>query len=521
MKFLNRHLEIYDIVRMASRGQIALPAFQRDFVWSPGNVIELIESVGNGWPVGALLLLEGPQPFATKAIDGVNAELRASDAEYFLLDGQQRVTALFHALDDAGDTVYFVDLDLPEEKHDDDGYPLVQWSRRTSSPSVPSERIWTLSQLRDHESDQRYLDMSREQREELSTLVKRVLGELHGGEYQIPAIIMRSDIDLEALTRIFETLNRTGTRLDAFDLMVAIVYNEQVDGEHVDLRAWWNQACSEEEILGAGGTKHLRPKPIEILKLVALWQRRLERDGVYPRPKSRRVTGVRQSDVLNIPGKQVVKLWSSALSSYLEALEWMRGQGGVADGKWVPSWAMILAVADSFDRGANPETRSRWYWRSIALQSYAQGANTQVLADVDRNLVNSSAEVGVREALRTGLGDDARRNRILRLGYRGLIVVKEALDPFSGGKLEPNSMAPFIIAEDGSLRSKVEPTDMVARIVYCNRESLGKMNHSNGIRADRLDAGALVSQGVGMQFDDQSMIESRLDFYCSAAEGAL
>lgn len=519
MKFKNTHLDAHQIVRMTSRGEIALPAFQRDFVWSPNNVIELIESVSNGWPVGALLLLEGPQVFATKPINGVNPRLNPKNAQYYLLDGQQRVTALFQVLDDSGDTVYYIDLSDDSDSLDENGYPRVRWTKRGTVAGRPREdSIWTVAQLLHPEDDERFGHMPPNQRRRLLDIRQHILGDLVGEDYSLPAIVMRSDIDLETLTRIFETLNRTGTRLDAFDLMVAIVYNETVGGEHVDLRSWWDDAVSENQILGGIRVEGLNPKPIEILKLIALWQRRQERQGKYKRPVARMVTGVRQSDVLNVPSKQVVKMWSSAVSSYVDALEWLKWNGGIVDSRGVPSWAMVLTLADSLSQEYSQNNINRWYWTSIATQSYAQGANTRVTSDVDRQL-RLNEEINVEDVLRSGLNDDSKRNRILRVGYRGLLGKMSAQDPVSGKELNPRTMVPFVIREHGGLSSHVEPTDVIARIVYCEPDSLKLIASGQNASFVDLDLKSLNSQGIGSGYGTKAVVDSRAEFFLSAVWG--
>jgi hypothetical protein len=43
------------LIRRIERGDIKLPTFQRPQVWNVGQVIDLLDSVDNGYPVGSLL----------------------------------------------------------------------------------------------------------------------------------------------------------------------------------------------------------------------------------------------------------------------------------------------------------------------------------------------------------------------------------------------------------------------------------------------------------------------------------
>ena len=37
-------------------GAVAIPQFQRDYVWTPKQVVDFYDSILNGWPIGSLLL---------------------------------------------------------------------------------------------------------------------------------------------------------------------------------------------------------------------------------------------------------------------------------------------------------------------------------------------------------------------------------------------------------------------------------------------------------------------------------
>jgi hypothetical protein len=75
-----------------SYGSLALPAFQRGYVWKRPQVMDLMNSLYKGYPVGSLLTWQ------TRAED---ADIRAygggveSGPIELLLDGQQRVTSLY------------------------------------------------------------------------------------------------------------------------------------------------------------------------------------------------------------------------------------------------------------------------------------------------------------------------------------------------------------------------------------------------------------------------------------------
>ena len=103
--------------RISSR-QIALPRFQRMEAWGPNEITALLTTVLRGLPAGATLTLEvGDQlPFISRTM--VGAPENGERITELLLDGQQRLTALWRSLNnDYPDRVYLVSFeDDPHRK---------------------------------------------------------------------------------------------------------------------------------------------------------------------------------------------------------------------------------------------------------------------------------------------------------------------------------------------------------------------------------------------------------------------
>jgi hypothetical protein len=67
--------------------EIRIPVFQREYVWSPGQVIELLESIRTGIPLGAIVLWDVPNRyfnlfenyFKTAPLGGVKKIVRSQE----------------------------------------------------------------------------------------------------------------------------------------------------------------------------------------------------------------------------------------------------------------------------------------------------------------------------------------------------------------------------------------------------------------------------------------------------------
>src|SRR5207247_7570908 len=100
------------LLQMIHHREMALPDFQRDFVWDPFATDELIESVISNFPAGSLLRIKNGHQllFQPRAIEGAPALSKGTTPSYLILDGQQRLTSLYQAFYGVGEHRYYLDL---------------------------------------------------------------------------------------------------------------------------------------------------------------------------------------------------------------------------------------------------------------------------------------------------------------------------------------------------------------------------------------------------------------------------
>ena len=89
---------------------MALPDFQRDFVWEPAATQELIFSIASNYPAGSILRVrDAKRVFAAREFEGAPA-LAGAKHTFLVLDGQQRLTSLYQAFYGVGEHRYYLDL---------------------------------------------------------------------------------------------------------------------------------------------------------------------------------------------------------------------------------------------------------------------------------------------------------------------------------------------------------------------------------------------------------------------------
>jgi len=100
---------VYQLIQDFESGNIAVPEIQRDVVWKPDDIKGLIDSISQDFPCGSLILWQ-PREKDKSYIRSIMRperleQIRRSHGElphYFLIDGQQRVTALASIMLDRG-----------------------------------------------------------------------------------------------------------------------------------------------------------------------------------------------------------------------------------------------------------------------------------------------------------------------------------------------------------------------------------------------------------------------------------
>jgi hypothetical protein len=377
MEFTPQTYKVATLLSRIDQGEIALPEFQREFIWQPPAIADLLRTVARQWPAGTFLVLEVEErpEFAFKPINGAPP---AHSPKILILDGQQRTTALYHALTERADEVYFIDMAavLGSQAFDDEHLRYSKATRFAADyPNVEAMARKGVAKVSSLFDDLSFNQWTRYFEDAKQDAMIRVRQELLPGlrEYEVPAVRLPHDVPLAAIAKIFETLNRTGVRLATFDLMVARLYPYDFR-----LRTQWEEVRVVYDQFQDYGVED----GVEVLKIVALDEHMRQREAGI------RVTvkGVRESDVLSLEPRTAIDSWSDAAQALANALDFLHDRCGVLRRSMIPSSAMLLPLAYMLWPGRPRRSNLdddivRWFWATGFSQTYAQGANTQAVAD--------------------------------------------------------------------------------------------------------------------------------------------
>ncbi|HWF82759.1 MAG TPA: DUF262 domain-containing protein, partial [Streptosporangiaceae bacterium] len=210
--------KITDLARAVLDGTIRLPKFQRDFVWTRQQVLDLFDSIARGYPIGSFLLWKSTVNFASEStIAGLAVDNRDDGGETaYLLDGCQRLSTICGALhwEPNGDPESYWNLvyELEEERflhrYDLDEPPPGQIPLRLlDSPAIYFPRL---------------NDLSPELQMRAGILFERITG------YEVATVTLQAT-PLSEIGRIFERVNTRGTPLATVELVRAATWQLDFD----------------------------------------------------------------------------------------------------------------------------------------------------------------------------------------------------------------------------------------------------------------------------------------------------
>ena len=247
-----------NLVEQAYDGRLKLPAFQRAFKWNRKQVILLFDSIRQGYPLNGMIQIEGNhEEFQPREFLGAGDGAKAKDPKRLVLDGQQRLTAgihLFFNKSNELNTQYFIDLNkleknISECKVDidneaevkaylsdldvDTGYCIGRANAKDPYALLnKSDLIFTplllVSKAKERST---YFEAYIEKNPARKKLLRNVIEShfLVSGGPSIPLITIESSFQIDAISRIFATLNSTGKVLTPFELVVSVLYPKKID----------------------------------------------------------------------------------------------------------------------------------------------------------------------------------------------------------------------------------------------------------------------------------------------------
>ena len=368
--------------RIRSR-QIVLPRFQRFEAWTHRTVADLLDTVLGELPAGALLVLEvgAEEPFVSRTMAGAPEE--GERIVEHLLDGQQRLTALWRSLtDDYPDRTYFVQMtsEDPENELSSQQRTVSQARWHKSGKHYPlwvddpvtvwERRLIPVKLLRpgpegEDEFKKWAKPAARDNTDELISLIS--LGtdlRTKFAQFNLPFLSLPSDTHKEIALDVFVKMNTSAQPLSTYDIVVA----------QVEAATGFSLHELVEELRKEAPMLQIFAEPSQvILNAGALIQNR--------EPSKSVMLG-------NDFAEGLIDSWDKLVSGSQRAVRFL-DEEHVFDSTRIPSDAVIpLLVAlwshapDGLDgEGEARHILRKFLWRAFLTERYEVSTNSRIFAD--------------------------------------------------------------------------------------------------------------------------------------------
>jgi hypothetical protein len=341
------------LIGRVQEGAIRVPDFQRPLRWGADDVVKLFDSILKGYPVGSLLFWKRHFAASEIRVGSARIQVPATDDGWFVVDGQQRMTALAASL-----------LDLPQ--HGDTRWDVV-FDPRTSSfihqpgAGAGDTRCVPLRALGDLRRLGRWFrecELSEDEQTRVEAVQQRLL------DYEIPVYITETE-DVDALRGVFARMNSTGVRMRADEVFQALLGSRggsKTRRTGVDLDLLQRAA----DVDGFG-----QPPRTEILKAL------LAMSGLDP---SKRLDDLGDEAVGRLVGSDDAAEALARTAAFLQAPVEANEPGcGIPAYAFIPYPVAFVLLARWFHLFPEPDAATRralgqWLWRGVATGVHQRAA---------------------------------------------------------------------------------------------------------------------------------------------------
>jgi len=361
--------------------QLVLPRFQRFEAWGYANITQMFNTILRRLPLGAVLILEvgNEEPFVSRPIVGAPAQ--GDRITEHLLDGQQRLTALWRGLhNNYDDRTFFLYL----EKDDETGMPFYidsigRWKKGADTSFRPfwandAKELWSRKMIPldlcapgDDASD-RYKAWAKEavpdadEREELTEARTRIRDLF--ATFNLPHLSLPASTSKETALDVFINMNTSAAPLSTYDIVVAQVEAAMGKSLH-DIVAACREACP-------GIESYYTPDNL-VLYASALLQSKPPTNATYLAAEF---------------GQKLLAHWDELVRGIQRTVTFLEEER-IFDAKRLPTDVVLPVLTAAWaiaPTGLDAEGRARtilrrYLWRSFFSNRYEKSTNSRTLVD--------------------------------------------------------------------------------------------------------------------------------------------
>ncbi len=417
------HVSLNSLIGRLREGRFLIPDFQRDFEWKPWDICELMRSIFLDYYIGSLLLWKGkPENFDALSCEDVYGFSGGGNPEYIVLDGQQRLTALYYAFiapdvplpNRKSRAIYFLNVHKFMNEEYDEAFqyewlskrvdkilknqdaqflehifPLAiagEGGRRLHKWFRDYEDYWKAEATRaEDEGDEKGASEARRHALNADNFAEYASELIE--QYQVSFIELDKELAVDKVCDIFTQINSRGIRLDVFDLMNAMLVPKGLQLKHMWRAAEGRLQFAESEKMN-----------VYILQVMSILRQTYcsPKYLYYLLPNQPKIVrdpdGKRRSEILIPDSKGFETLWHKSVKALEESMNRLNHpqEFGVTSSQYLP-YVSILPVfsamqthVKSLDAGLQLDGQRKirhWYWASVFLNRYSGAVESTAARD--------------------------------------------------------------------------------------------------------------------------------------------
>ncbi|WP_296033742.1 DUF262 domain-containing protein [uncultured Alcanivorax sp.] len=343
------------------RGNIKIPVFQRQYIWTDEQIISLLDSIYRGYPVGSLLMWSTKEELKHERNVG-GFKLPETPEDYpvnYILDGQQRLTTLYGVFNSDQNTA---NVELAERFHicylpEEDAFAH-------KSAAENKERIQLNKILDTTKLLAELPKFNDEQKAKIAKLTEAFK------DYEFPIVTIRERSNKEVCS-IFQRINSSGTPLSSMELLTAWTWSDKFD-----LRREIESLL--DRLADKGYEKIDQPLLMRMLASIT-------------------IGSIDENDLVDVDPDTLVGGVNDLKNAVFSAVDFLEGQLKIKNIIFVPFPIMIIPIVFFYTKIKKPTASQlselrKWFWQCALTQRYKAGTNRLVLEDLSKMELISNGE---------------------------------------------------------------------------------------------------------------------------------
>ncbi len=349
------------LVSEIEKGQIKIPQFQRDFVWTIQKSAGLIDSIIKGYPIGTFIFWKTRERL--RSVRGIGSQTlpipEPGESIDYVLDGQQRLTSLYACLKGVKieredgkkvDDFSEIYIDLTSDEDQKIVTTEIDEKKVDHCISILDLLVGDFTVLASYPS-------------EYHNKIKRYKNRVESYQY---SIIQVKEAPIDIATEIFTRINVGGKPLSLFEIMVAKTFDYE---RKFDLSEKFDQLIDR-----------LKPHDYETISNATV----LQVLSIFIAKECNRKV------ILRLDKTQFISIWESAVDSIERAVEYFKSYYRIPVSRLLPYNALVVPFSYFFfyhkDRptGGKQKYLQDFFWRCSLSGRYSYSVESKLAQDIKR-----------------------------------------------------------------------------------------------------------------------------------------